>query len=260
VTGQLNIRTAPVTISSGTLAVQGVTAINSSLDLQSSALLRVRINSTNPGDGYDQLTVAGAVTLSGDLAITAVPGLPIGSSFTIVNKTSPGLVTGTFAGRPQGSVIIVNNNDFVISYTGGDGNDITLTALSRAQAWRHRHFGTTANTGTTADDADFDGDGIPNLIEKACNLDPTKGNALPVTTTVKGSSLEYTYTRSVAAVSAGDIFTVEWNDTLGAAGWSSAGVTEEVQSDDGTTQIVKALVPAGSSGHRFMRLKVTPAP
>lgn len=260
VAGQLNIQTAPVNISSGTLAVQGVTTINNNLSLQNSALLRVRLNNTNPGDGYDQLNVSGDVALQGDLAITAAPSLPVGASFTILNKTSAGPISGTFAGRPQGSVVIVNNNDFVISYTGGDGNDITLTALSRAQAWRHRHFGTTANTGTTADNADFDGDGIPNLIEKACNLDPTKGNALPVTAAVKGSSLEYTYTRSVAAVSAGDIFTVEWNDTLGATGWNSTGVTEEVQSDDGTTQIVKALVPAGSSGHRFMRLKVTPAP
>lgn len=260
IAGQLNIQTAPVIISSGTLAVQGVTTINNNLSLQNSALLRVRINSTNPGDGYDQLNVSGDVALQGDLAITAAPSLPAGASFTILNKTSAGPISGTFAGRPQGSVVIVNNNDFIISYTGGDGNDVTLTALSRAQAWRHRHFGTTANTGTAADDADFDGDGIPNLIEKACNLDPTKGNALPVTTAVKGASLEYTYTRSVAAVSAGNIFTVEWNDTLGTTGWSSAGVTEEVQSDDGTTQMVKALVPAGSSGHRFMRLKVTPAP
>jgi hypothetical protein len=257
---QISMQATPVTISSGTLAVQGVTTINNNLTLQNSALLRVRINSTNPGDGYDQLNVSGDVALQGDLAITAAASLPAGASFTILNKTSAGPISGTFAGRPQGSVVIVNNNDFIISYTGGDGNDVTLTALSRAQAWRHRHFGKTANTGTAADDADFDGDGIPNLIEKACNLDPTLGNALPVTTAFKGASLEYSYTRSVAAVSAGNIFTVEWNDTLGTTGWSSAGVTEEVQSDDGTIQIVKALVPAGSSGHRFMRLKVTPAP
>ncbi len=257
---QISVQATPVTISSGTLAVQGVTTINNNLTLQNSALLRVRINSTNPGDGYDQLNVSGDVALQGDLAITAAPSLPAGASFTILNKTSAGPISGTFTGRPQGSVVIVNNNDFIISYTGGDGNDVTLTALSRAQAWRHRHFGKTANTGTAADDADFDGDGIPNLIEKACNLDPTQGNALPVTTAFKGASLEYSYTRSVAAVSAGNIFTVEWNDTLGTTGWSSAGVTEEVQSDDGSTQIVKALVPAGSSGHRFMRLKVTPAP
>lgn len=257
---QISMQATPVTISSGTLALQGVTTINSSLTLQNSALLRLRINSTNPGDGYDQLNVSGDVALQGDLVITAAPSLPAGASFTILNKTSAGPISGTFTGRPQGSVVIVNNNDFIISYTGGDGNDVTLTALSRAQAWRHRHFGKTANTGTAADDADFDGDGIPNLIEKACNLDPTQGNALPVTTAFKGASLEYSYTRSVAAVSAGNIFTVEWNDTLGTTGWSSAGVTEEVQSDDGTTQIVKALVPAGSSGHRFMRLKVTPAP
>lgn len=134
VAGQLNTQTRPVTISSGTLAVQGVTVMNTSLDLQSSALLRVRLNNTTPGEGHDQLNVSGDVALQGDLAITAAPSLPVGASFTILNKTSAGPISGTFAGRPQGSVVIVNNNDFVISYTGGDGNDVTLTALSRAQA------------------------------------------------------------------------------------------------------------------------------
>jgi hypothetical protein len=107
---QISTQATPVTISSGTLALQGVTTINSSLTLQNSALLRVRINSTNPGDGYDQLNVSGDVALQGDLAITAAPSLPAGASFTILNKTSAGPISGTFAGRPQGSVVIVNNN------------------------------------------------------------------------------------------------------------------------------------------------------
>ena len=178
---------------------------------------------------------------------------------TIVEKTTAGAVSGAFTGLPEGSVVNVNGNDFKISYTGGDGNDVTLTALSRVQAWRNRNFGTSENAGASADEADFDGDGIPNLLEKAFNLDPAAGNTLPVTAAHRGDCLEYTYTRSLQALADGDVFTVEWADTLGASAWSSAGVTEQVLSDDGTVQVVKACVQAGGNGQRFMRLSVTPS-
>lgn len=241
----------PVTVSSGTLSVQNATTLNSSLSLQTQATLSV-----NLGSG---ITVAGDVTLSGNLTVAAPENVPVGASYTILNKTSAGIIAGTFSGRPQGSVVSVSGNDFVISYTGGDGNDVTLTALSKVQAWRQAHFGTVADAGAAADTADADGDGVPNLIERACLLDPSASSPLPVTTARVADSLEYTYQRSVAAVNAGDLFLVEWNDSLASGTWSSLGVTQEVQSDDGALQVVKATVPAGSNGHRFIRLKITPA-
>jgi hypothetical protein len=206
------------------------------------------------------LTIAGNVTLNGDLTVVPSANLPTGATIVILNKTSAGSVTGTFTGRPQGSLLSSLGREFIINYTGGDGNDVTLTAVSKHQAWRHAHFGTISNIGAAADHADADGDGIPNLIERACSLDPTAGSTLPVTTAVSGTNLEYNYVRSVAAVQAGDVFTVEWNDSLSSTGWSSEGVTQQVQSDDGNVQAVKAVMPAGTSGHRFIRLRVTPAP
>ena len=44
------------------------------------------------------------------------------------------------------------------------------------------------------------------------------------TSTVSGTDIEYHYTRLVAAIAAGAVFTVEWNDTLSPFGWSSTGV------------------------------------
>ncbi|MDQ6622929.1 MAG: hypothetical protein M3Y86_05525, partial [Verrucomicrobiota bacterium] len=41
-----------------------------------------------------------------------------------------------------------------------------------ADAWRFGHFGANANDPAAADEADFDGDGISNLLEFALNLDP----------------------------------------------------------------------------------------
>jgi hypothetical protein len=73
-----------------------------------------------------------------------------------------------------------------------------------------------------------------------------------------GSDLEYTYNRSLDAVNSGTQFSVEWNDTLNASQWSNIGVNEVILSDDGLVQQVKASVSAGSTGRRFMRLKVVP--
>ena len=50
-------------------------------------------------------------------------------------------------------------------------------------------------------------------------------------------------------------YTVEWTDNL--TTWSTAGVTSSLLSDNGTTQQIKATVPAGANGRRFVRLKVT---
>jgi hypothetical protein len=249
---------ANLTISNGTLLLQNTAAITGNLDLQNTGNLTVQLPGTNSAGAV--LTVAGDVTLSGNLTVVPGANLTLGSAVVIVNKTSAGAVTGTFTGRPQGSLFSANGREFIINYTGGDGNDVTLTAVSKHQAWRHAHFGTISNIGAAADHADADGDGIPNLIERACSLDPTAGSTLPVTTAVSGTNLEYNYVRSVAAVQAGDVFTVEWNDSISSTGWSSEGVTQQVQSDDGNVQAVKAVMPAGTSGHRFIRLRVTPAP
>jgi hypothetical protein len=51
-------------------------------------------------------------------------------------------------------------------------------------------------------------------------------------------------------------FQVEWADNL-LGPWSSSGVVETVTSDNGLVQTVTAALPAGTSGHRFVRLKVS---
>ena len=51
-------------------------------------------------------------------------------------------------------------------------------------------------------------------------------------------------------------YTVEWSDDL--VTWSTAGVTSTVLTDNGTTQQIKATVPAGSGViRRFVQLKVS---
>jgi hypothetical protein len=69
-----------------------------------------------------------------------------------------------------------------------------------------------------------------------------------------GSNLEYTYTKNKSATDV--TFTVEWTDTLTGL-WSSTSVSSSIMSDNGTTQQIKATLPAGTNGRRFVRLRVT---
>jgi uncharacterized delta-60 repeat protein len=132
----------------------------------------------------------------------------------------------------------------------------SFIALSLRESWRQTHFGITANAGNAADDADPDGDGLKNLLEYALNLPPTAASRVPASVAATGGNLEYTYTRGTAAFNGGMAYQVEWSNNL--TTWSGADVVETMLSDDGTIQQVKATLPSGSGGRRFVRLRVIP--
>jgi hypothetical protein len=137
---------------------------------------------------------------------------------------------------------------------------VNLPLLTALETWRQIHFGVTTNSGSAADTFDADSDGLANLLEWATNLNPTTSSTSPAVLTPNGADLEFTYPRSVSALNAGAVFTVEWSDTLPGGSWSTAGVIQAVLTDNGTLQQVKATLPAGSGGKRFVRLKVTAPP
>lgn len=132
-----------------------------------------------------------------------------------------------------------------------------LQVVTPQQGWRQKYFGTSNNSGTSADTYDFDGDGISNLLEWACHLDPTQASPLVTPAVRNAGALDFTYTRSKSSLAAGVTFTVEWTDTLASGTWSNTGVTESILSDDGSVQQVRATMPAGSADRRFVHLKVT---
>ncbi len=132
---------------------------------------------------------------------------------------------------------------------------VPLSVLTQQQSWRQQYLGTTANTGTAADLFDANGDGEVNLLEFATAQNPNAATLTQPALVRNGATLEFTYTRSLAAMSDGVTFTVEWSDTL-LNDWSTTGVSAPtVLSDNGTVQSMKATLPAGSN-RRFVRLKV----
>ncbi|HEX6087685.1 MAG TPA: Ig-like domain repeat protein [Thermoanaerobaculia bacterium] len=90
-----------------------------------------------PGGVSDLVDVTGSVTIgaSASLHLTVGGGSVAGHSITIIDNDGTDPVSGTFAGLPEGASIAVPGGLLVLSYAGGDGNDVVLTAAGASKAW-----------------------------------------------------------------------------------------------------------------------------
>jgi len=55
--------------------------------------------------------------------------LTTGQVFTVINNTAATPIAGPFHNLANGAIVNVNGNNLQASYTGGDGNDLTLTVV-----------------------------------------------------------------------------------------------------------------------------------
>jgi hypothetical protein len=106
------------------------------LALASGSTFAVELDGTTACTDYDQLQVTGAgSTISLDNATLQVTlgFVPQGGAmFTIINSVDAATtVVGTFAGIPEGGSLVVGNAVFRVTYRGGTGNDVVLTAVPR---------------------------------------------------------------------------------------------------------------------------------
>jgi autotransporter-associated beta strand protein len=112
-------------------ASPGVLFAAGGVTLGASSVFRVEIDGTQKFSDYDQLVLAGPLSIADATLIVSVGFAPApGTSFTILDKLSAGPVTGTFAGLPEGGTVQAGSVALRISYAGGDGNDVTLTFLT----------------------------------------------------------------------------------------------------------------------------------
>ncbi|WP_193214116.1 choice-of-anchor D domain-containing protein [Luteolibacter marinus] len=129
----------------------------------------------------------------------------------------------------------------------------TLRVVPTVEQWRSLHF---ADIPTEAGDFDDpDADGWNNLLEFATGSDPRSGRRHAPTLDPSGSWLTFTYFRSKSALLDGVGFEVEWADDPSGSAWSTTGISEQV-TDFGDTERVRATLPGGGAGKRFVRLKV----
>ncbi|HQL76427.1 MAG TPA: autotransporter-associated beta strand repeat-containing protein [Phycisphaerae bacterium] len=100
-----------------------------SLILESGSFFDVELSPTL----WDMVDVTGTVSVDDailNLILTGSFASYGGSQYMIVqNDGSSDLVEGVFRDLPDGTSFELNGSQFVITYTGGDGNDIVLTAV-----------------------------------------------------------------------------------------------------------------------------------
>lgn len=235
--------TSNINVKDGIFAPRSTPITNGDIHLSKSATWETRA-------ALDSLTSSGSITLAGNLSILAEEGIADGETFTILNKTSAGAVNGIFDGKPQGSIFTASGYKWTISYTGGDGNDITLTAhsLKPIEQWRLTHYGTIINDNF----ADSDNDGENNLLEYATAQDPHSKTRAITPAVINKQMLETSYVKNKSATDLA--YVIEWSDNL--KDWSSEGINQVILTDGSESQTIKVSVSLGTN-RRFIRLRVS---
>jgi autotransporter-associated beta strand protein len=80
----------------------------------------------------DQVTAIGVTIQAGaqfDLNTVGNKKLTAGKAFTTISNTAATPISGTFANLADGSTVTAGVNKLQVSYSGGDGNDLTLTVV-----------------------------------------------------------------------------------------------------------------------------------
>ena len=195
------------------------------------------------------LAYAGAVTLSN------------GTGGTVGTISADNSVLGTVANGSTGLAFSYDASSGKLLVGHPSAKQVSIFSVnvprSHQELWRFTNFGSYDSVASGADSADPDGDGLNNLLEYALGTAPNASGVMPASLSISGVNLEYTYTRSTAAKDNGTTYQIEWSDTLAAGSWSTETVTEQITSSQGALETVKASVPAGSGGKRFLRLRVT---
>ncbi|MEO8487656.1 MAG: autotransporter-associated beta strand repeat-containing protein [Betaproteobacteria bacterium] len=122
----------PLTMTGGTFAPGIVLQLFAPAGLASSGGMHNLVMAPGlPVTNYDQIQVAGTVSLGGTTLNTTAAGvLPLGLTFVIIDNDGADPVAGTYAGKAEGTTYLQAGNWFTITYQGGDGNDVVLTTVA----------------------------------------------------------------------------------------------------------------------------------
>jgi hypothetical protein len=107
--------------------------ITDQLNMNTGSILSIEINGNTAVTDYDVLILASGGSLDADSLGGATLDLsfgytPIdGDEFEIISSETG--ITGTFNGLPEGGQFVVQDQLLSITYVGGDGNDVVITAL-----------------------------------------------------------------------------------------------------------------------------------
>ena len=229
--------------------------------------------------GVSSLTaVTGSVQNAGSMTINPAPSFTFAANQSFILVSASGGITPGYSSVTVDSLPLENSagvwsavsGDLRYTYTESTG---TLTVATNApfsaiQSWRQTYFGTIENAGTAADSADFDHDGISNLVEYATNTNPTVTGASPVSSGTSGGHLTLSFPR---IDDPSLTYTVQGRDDLTAGSWTTVApvagnnpTTGFTGSTPGVIETVSETVidttTLGAQPRRFLRLSISVAP
>jgi hypothetical protein len=260
-----------------TITIKGGANILATGDLVSSALTvlspTVSIITSNanasevgPTNGLFTVSRTGgtgtSLTVSYSISGTAVNGTSYNSLSGSITIPS-GSASATIPVSPIPNLIAEGDRTVILalsasrSYVTGTSSSATVTIHDKpADNWRFVIFGSNANDPAAADIADWDKDGITNLMEYALNLNPKaadlNGQPAPV---VANDYLTLSFTPNPAATDV--IFVVEGSTALTSWNTSSVEETTPVQLGSRTFRFKNKV---SVTDRAFLRLRVTRAP
>ena len=202
------------------------------------------VSYTCPGSGNHTLSFGGTrpqdPLLPNGLYASCIDGVQIVGATTFRVDFNP-----SATGPRTASLSIANNDSTANPYT----ITLTGTGVTPLEAWRLRYFGSTAESGNTANLSDFDGDGLANLLEFAFGLDPTLASSakLPAVQN-SGGNLFYSFPEPPGI--GGITYGAEWSTTLQANDWHTIA-------DTGVAPQHLFSVPIAGQPALFLRLRIT---
>jgi PKD repeat protein len=180
--------------------------------------------------------------------------------------SGPGAVSFSDAANPATTIIFSEPGNYLLRLTalnamGEASRTLTITVAPNPDVfadWQSFHWPGVNDPNIIGDTADPDHDGLLNLMEFALGQSPkTPGPSSTSLQTPSSGNIIYTYTRKRGVT--GVSYAIEWSDTLAADSWSPTGTgPETILSHDPSTDLedVSIVVPSGSGGQRFARLRV----
>ncbi len=124
---------SPGTLNTGDFTLSSTDTLNMEVD-----------GVTTPGTDYDRINVTGTATLYGtlDFTMSDLTGATIGDSVVLISNDGVDSTLGQFSGYfdtvlvggalASGSFVTINGESWLITYVGGDGNDVELIRADAA--------------------------------------------------------------------------------------------------------------------------------
>ena len=110
----------------------------------------LKLELAGPDVIYSQMIVTGLVDLNDTMLYATIGATPQpGDRYTIIDNTGNNPISGTFLGVAEGGRAVLGAHQFIVSYFGGDGNDVTLTYFGAAPTITASSPATGPSTGGT---------------------------------------------------------------------------------------------------------------